>query len=197
MLSKLSRKWADWLVSNGADEENYEVYIYGAECFLNEIIADIIVFAIAFLIGRPLEMLIWQIFWLPLRVNLGGHHAKSHFMCIFLSTALAVGCVLLIPYVVLVPGIIWFEIGFGLLVSFLVAPVMHPNHPVSAERMQRFKRTGRMICVIEAVAILILFFSGLQWIAHSAALGLASAALLCCVGKLTNGRRLSSVAADS
>lgn len=192
MITKLAHRWADWLVQNGADADNRDVFIYGFECMLNEVIATVLVFAIAFIIGRPLEMLIWQVFWLPFRINLGGHHASSHFWCIFYSTALAVGCVLLVPLIQHYDFLIWIELAFSIFVAFVFAPVIHPNRLVSDERRRKFKKDGRIICVIEAAIIAALFFFAPAWLTHTAAIGMSSAAALCLIGKFTTPKVASA-----
>ena len=50
MITRTANKWADWLVANGAEPESHEIIVYGIECAFNEVIANLIVFAIAFII---------------------------------------------------------------------------------------------------------------------------------------------------
>lgn len=192
MFHRLAVKWANSLVNHGAEKENLDVMIYGFECALNEITATILVFAIAFIIGKPLEMLVWQMFWLPFRVNLGGHHASSHLWCIVYSTALAVGCVLLVPLLTLYSWIIWIEIIFSILIAFTIAPVVHPNRQTSDARRIKFKKYGRIICLIETGIIVVAFFLPIAtWFAQCAAIGMSSAALLCLIGKFTNPKAVT------
>ena len=77
MIHTFATVWANFLIRNGANKENKEILIYGMEAAINEILANIIVFSIAFILHVPLEMLIWQIFWLVLRVNLGKASPRS------------------------------------------------------------------------------------------------------------------------
>ena len=191
MISKAAAKWADWLVTNGAEPESREIIIYGIECAFNEIIANLIVFAIAFIIKMPLEMLVWQVFWLALRINLGGQHAKSHFACIVCSTLLAVVCVLLIPVIVLFPLLILIEILFSISIAFFVAPSIHPNRLISEGRILKVKKRGRVICIAESVIIFVLYFTFPAWVAHVATLGMFSAAVLCLIGKFTNKEKMA------
>lgn len=186
MIEHLAQKWSGWLIEHGADPDNRDVMIYGFECALNEITATVLVFAIAFIIGRPLEMLIWQIFWLPFRINLGGHHSNSHLWCIIYSTALAVGCVLLVPLLVLIPWIVWIEIAISIVIAFSIAPVIHPNRLVSDERKTKYKKYGRIICIVESAIIAMLVFTSPTWLAQTAGIGMGSAAILCLIGEFTN-----------
>lgn len=192
MIHETACKWASMLVERGGNRDNFDVLVYGFECFLNEVIATGLVFAIAFIIGKPLEMLVWQVFWLPFRLNLGGHHAANHFWCILYSTALAVGCVLLVPLLLPFSWIIWIEIAISLMIAFLVAPVIHPNRLVSEERIAKFKKAGRIICLVESIIILLLSFFAPVWLAQTAAIGMFTAAILCLVGKFTTPKATTS-----
>lgn len=174
------------MVVNGADADNHEIYAYGAECVLSEIIANITVFSISFLFGFPLEMLIWQLFWLPLRLYIGGFHSKvNHIICTIISTAIAVGSILVIPYVSTIGWIIWIEVGTSILITFSIAPIIHPNHPMSEKRVRKAKRYGRIICIIEVAAITLAYFLLPGWVSQAAALGMFMACVMCIIGKFT------------
>ncbi|WP_313527584.1 hypothetical protein [Anaerotignum sp.] len=40
MIIKIANTWAEWLVQNGANSDDHEIYAYGAECMLNELFSD-------------------------------------------------------------------------------------------------------------------------------------------------------------
>ncbi len=183
MLDKLANRIADHLIKDGASANDKEIIVYGIECTLNEIISNIIVFAIAFIMGKPLEMLIWQLFWLPLRVNIGGHHANSHIVCLIYSTLLAVGCVLLLPFIQDYPWILISEIAVTFVVSFLFAPFIHPNRQSSKAHTARIRRNGKIIAMIEIALIIVFYFTLPIWVSQIAGLGMSAAAILFIIGK--------------
>ncbi|MEG0681823.1 MAG: accessory gene regulator B family protein [Eubacterium sp.] len=183
-MERWIEKWADHLIENGADPKNKDVIIYGIEGAVSEILANIAVFTIAFLIGKPLEMLIWQIFWLPLRVNIGGHHAKHHITCLVYSTALAVGCVLILPYILNWAWLLIVEITITIIVSFFFAPYVHPNRPASDQHIQKIKKRGKLIAGIECFLIILFYFLLPIWVSYVAALGMFAATTLCIIGFL-------------
>lgn len=185
MIHTFATVWANFLIRNGANKENKEILIYGMEAAINEILANIIVFSIAFILHVPLEMLIWQIFWLVLRVNLGGHHANSHWACLTYSTVLAVGCVLLLPYITMWTWILPIEIILSLIVAFFIAPFIHPNRLSSEKHKLQVKKRGKIIALVESILIIIFYFIFPLWVAQVAALGMFSAAVLCIIGKIS------------
>lgn len=185
MITALAEAWTSWLIRHGASSENREVILYGMIAAINEILANIFVFTIAFLLNVPLEMLIWQIFWLALRVNLGGHHANSHLLCLIESTALAVACVLLLPYIVTYVWLIPAEIAITLIVAFFFSPFIHPNRQASEEHKNRVKKRGRITAVIQTILITLFYIIFPAWVAHISALGMFAATALCVIGKIS------------
>lgn len=182
MIHTLAEKWANCLAKNGAALENRDILIYGIECAINEVLANIIVFTIAFILHIPLEMLIWQIFWLLLRVNLGGHHANSHLTCLIYSTVLAVGCVLILPYISAYSWLLLIEIVVTLIVAFFFAPFIHPNRLISKEHKERVRKHGKITAVIECILIVIFYFIFPSWVAQVAAIGMFAATVMCILG---------------
>lgn len=182
MIHELSCNWANKLVKYGASAENEEVIAYGIECLLNEIIVDIIIFIFAFIIGRPLEMLVWNVFLLPMRYSIGGHHMSSHIKCIVSSTLWAAVCILIYPYLLGIPWLIPIEIALTLIIAFRFAPFVHPNHPMSDSHKAKLKRNGKIIAVIESAVIVVFCFFLPDWVAQVSALGMFSATVLCIMG---------------
>ncbi len=178
MLHEFATKLSDRLIDNGADPENKDVLIYGIECALNEIIANLLVFSIAFLIGKPLEMLLWQVFWLPLRINIGGQHAKSHLMCLISSTVLAVGCVLVLPFTLALWWLPFLAVTAAILIAFFFAPFIHPNRLMSDTHRAKVRTRGKIVAVSESAVLTLIFFYSPAWVVQIAALGMLAACAL-------------------
>ena len=149
MIIKIANTWADWLVTNGADADDHDVYVYGAEFILNEFISDFVLILTSLILHKVFEVIVWMIFFTPLRINLGGTHASSHFKCIFSSTILCYICIYISPLVVNYPVIIAVISVISLMTVFKIAPVVHPNHPVSETRMIKSRRLAKFIVCLE------------------------------------------------
>ncbi len=189
-MEKFASKLAERMIENGATSDK-DIIAYGIECTMSEVIANIIVFTIAFIIGKPLEMLIWQAFWLPLRVNIGGHHANSHTVCLIYSTALAVGCVLVAPFIESWFMLIVVEVVATLIVAFFFAPFVHPNHPASQQHISRVRKIGIFVALVESALIILFFLLLPLWVSQTAALGMFSATALCIIAHLQQNFRNS------
>ncbi|MDD3138471.1 MAG: accessory gene regulator B family protein [Lachnospiraceae bacterium] len=161
MIIKIANSWADWLVTNGADNDDHDVYVYGAEFILNEFISDFVLILTSLMLHKVFEVFVWMLFFTPLRINLGGTHASSHFKCIFSSTVLCYICIYTAPLVVNYPIIIAVISAISLLTVFKIAPVVHPNHPVSETRRLKSRRIAKVIVCLEVSisAIAYIFFS--------------------------------------
>lgn len=180
---------SSWLVRQGLPEAQKEIYSYGLECLTSELLTDILLFLAALFLHKIPEMLVWSFAFMLLRVNLGGLHASSHSRCIFYSTAIGIISVQIYPYFIgSLPVMIVISILVCLL-TFLIAPVIHPNHPVSAQREQSAHRLSVCISLSETCLLIILYFF-FPKMSSSIFLGLTSAGLLGGLGYMKS-RRLS------
>ncbi len=183
MTHEFAEKYVDKQIEKGADPEKREIMVYGVESTINEIIASGIIFAIAIIIGRPLEMLIWNLFMLPIRFSFGGHHLKTHLACLIYSVGIAVLCVMVYPLLLSFPWLIPAEIVTTMLVSIIIAPYIHPNHPVSSSYRAKLKKVCKIIAATESVIIILLFYFAEPWFVHIAGLGMITASIQCIIGK--------------
>lgn len=149
MIKKTAVRWADWMVENGAPEDQREIYRYGAECVINEVTSDLFLLILAFYLNRMWEMAVWIALFTVLRVNLGGFHASSHGKCVVCSTVAGVVCTFLYP--VFTGNLFLSAIcaGAGMGVVLGIAPVVHKNHPVSETKRASSRRWAIKLSLIE------------------------------------------------
>lgn len=151
---KMADKVVDWLLKNGADEDKARIYTYGAECFFNELLADLLLFLFALAVNRFFEAVIWLIAFTAVRVNSGGWHARTHTGCILISAATGGVCVLLTPVLAGVSAatvIACTAVSIGIIT--VIAPVTHINHPVSAAQKAGARRRAIGISCGEGILI--------------------------------------------
>ncbi|WP_442871677.1 accessory gene regulator B family protein [Anaerotignum sp.] len=60
----------------------------------------------ALLFHKTFEMILWMLFFTPLRVHLGGMHASSHLKCILSSILLSYLCIFSYPFVIEIPALV-------------------------------------------------------------------------------------------
>lgn len=183
-MSKVASILADRLVSFGLDDKNRDVYEYALECLLNSILAFGIILTVSAIIGRFAIALTWMMFFLPVRHTSGGLHAGSHIGCLALSLSIGIGCVLITPFLT---DMIWFMIIgviFSLIVIFLLAPVIHIDHPLSEQRIRKTRKTARYIICIESCLVILFNFVLPSRISIAAVLGILSATTSTLIGSI-------------
>lgn len=156
MIQKITRVWVDYMIRSGAHEEDRDIYEYGLECTLNELVSDIILLVAAIMLHRIWQMLLWIVVFNILRIHVGGYHAKTPTGCLVGSTLAGIVCVLAYPVFI---GQIWMAGGTMIacnIVIWMIAPVTHPNHPISEERLSLVRKRAKVIgMVLVAVVVLL------------------------------------------
>lgn len=184
MIIKFANTWADWLIQNGASRDDYEIYAYGAECMLNELFSDILLILTALLFHKTYEMILWMLFFTPLRIHLGGMHASSHLKCILSSILLSYLCIFTYPLVIGFPQIMGLILAISIFIVYKIAPVVHPNHPVSESRMIQMRKRALLILFIEIAIICITYGYFSKIVAGIATASIFSVCILAMLGKL-------------
>jgi len=184
-VEKLAKQVAQWIVNNGGKKENQKIYAYEIERIFNTLIIFGITIIFGIAVKKAVITLIWYLFFLPLRHTSGGIHAKSHLGCFAVSFLIGIGCIELNRFLA---GNIWFIVGgilFSIVSVFLFAPVIHPNHPLSKDRILKTKTVARIIVIIES-CVACIFFIGFKFnkICAAAVLGMLAATVSTFVGGL-------------
>lgn len=135
--------------------QDRELYTYGAEVFLLNLLNIVIAIGITILSGAWIHFLVFMLIFVPLRMCIGGYHAKSSQMCLIMSTLLYGASVALVKWL---PGMMqsrYFIAAFLFsTVSILIlAPVEHKNNPLG----KKAKKTNRLLSIIFAILDSIIF----------------------------------------
>lgn len=156
-MNKWAGRWVDYMILNGADEGKRAVYLYGMECFLNELVSNCLLLFCALLLHRIWEMLVWIVVFTSLRVNAGGIHASSHGACIGFSTL--TGCICVLAYPVFCRSFFLTAAcaGISIVIVLLFAPVIHKNHPVSDQKKKSARIWAISIAAADTIAVFILY----------------------------------------
>ncbi len=158
MITKLSHSLATYLSQNDGLSEKQNIYAYGIECFLNELISNILLLLCGVIINKTLPLFIWCISFTFIRINLGGFHASSHLKCILLGTFLGICSIFVNPlwglYYPLAPTICFI---FSLLLAIRYAPIIHKNHPIKNSQKQKARKKAIFFIIIESTLAIVLF----------------------------------------
>lgn len=162
MISKLAKNIAHFFVIQKITEESKEIiYAYGLELLISDVLNTIIVLLIALLSHTLPAVIVFVAVFMGLRQFVGGYHANSHLSCMF---------TLVIVMLVFSYGICniteklaqTFSISFtaiALPIIFCIAPVPHPNKPMSKEKGIRLRKRSYILAVtLSATVIALLVF---------------------------------------
>lgn len=157
--------FVEFLIQNGALDEKYrEDSIYGLTIVIEKIIAYMLLFCTAFLVGNLTGGIMFTVSFVILRQITGGFHAKTFLGCLIGSTI-----TLLLAIEILVPLAEQYTIIFGglLLLSvcciLLFAPVNHPDLLLTEEEERRHRSWGKGVLSVEMGIVALGYILQEQW----------------------------------
>ena len=162
MIKEFSDHLAHVIAVQTEDFASEEVTSYGIECLANELISDLILIAAGILLHQLVSVMVWLVTFTMVRIQIGGFHASTHARCIFIGSIIGILCIFLNSF--------WVE--YSLFYSLLVflfslytagryAPVVHPNHPVSAPLRRKAHFKALFFISVEGIAFFVL--RALNW----------------------------------
>jgi accessory gene regulator B len=165
MLSKIAKNVTYFFINHGIiQKEDEEVYIYGFELLISEIINWLICIVIAIATDMILETVFYMIAVMHLRETIGGFHAKSQWGCVIISSVVYVVC---LGVVYITPARLYVAFSMiGVLIHmglvFFIAPAAHPNKPFGSLREEQVfrKRSLRNSWIYSGFCII---FTFLPW----------------------------------
>lgn len=185
MIRIVSEKIVDLLMLHAGVKTDRDVYIYGLECFISELIGNLCLFIFAAFLGKLDEMLVWTISFLAIRTQLGGYHCSNHFRCLLFSTLLGISGMFLNTLWFRFPMLAFMIIFFCFLFIRKYAPIIHKNHPLSKSQRRHSKKYGIInFCAISFIAIILAVFKVSLY--SSLCSGIILATLLGCMQVILN-----------
>lgn len=156
MIETFSKCFANYLVTNGADSAKENIYAYGMECFLNEIISDFLLLFLGILFNRIFYIIVWCISFTIIRIFLGGFHASTHARCILIGTIIGI-CSFYINPIWNYPWIFILVFIYTLILAIFYAPIIHKNHPVSPKKKVKAKKKAIFFITLESCLAFLLY----------------------------------------
>ncbi len=188
MISKLAKNIAHFFVIQKIIEESKEIiYAYGLELLISDVLNTIIVLLIALFSHTLLAVIVFIAVFMGLRRFVGGYHANSHLSCMFTLTIV----MLIFSY-----GIcniseyaktcsISFVVS-ALTIIFCLAPVSHPNKPMSEEKSAKLKVESRFLAIILSLTVIVLLLFQYQNLSLYVSSGILLSAIAALFGHFLN-----------
>lgn len=189
MITKLAKGIAHFfVVQNITDETREVIYAYGMELLISDVLNAMIVLLIALISHTLPAVIVFIAVFMGLRQFVGGYHANSHLSCMF--TLIAV--MLIFSYGICnVSGklIWWLSTGFAALslpIIFSIAPVPHPNKPMSEEKGVKLKRRSRILVMLLSVGVVMLILFRFYELSLYVSSGMFLSAIAALLGRFLN-----------
>lgn len=189
MVSKLAKNIAHFFVVQKIVEKPKEaIYAYGMELLLSDVLNALIVLLIAIMSHTLPAVIVFATVFMGLRKFVGGYHANNHLSCMF--TLVVVMLIFSYGICKVSEKYAWMvSIGFvvsSIPVIFNLAPVPHPNKPMSDEKKVKLKRHSRIFTLLLSILVFLLIIFRLNTISLYVSSGIFLSALAAVMGKRLN-----------
>ena len=156
-MNYLSNKLTNYILIKGVIKKNdFEIYQYGFQRFLELSINIICSIIIAVLLDMEFECIVFFLFFIPLRSYSGGFHMEHYLSCLFLSCLSLTGILCIVKYFSLVPLFSCLMYFISLMVIKIIGSVDHPNRYVNEDDNLYFNKRTNIILLISF--IIFIFF---------------------------------------
>lgn len=173
-MDKLLKNVLSCMRTKGLLDENEEdVYRFGLECLLLEVVHYLSYIVIGFAMRMIMPMIVTAMVLIPLRRKSGGFHARTRSGCYLFSCSIVVAVCLLDKII--------FPLWLCTITTF--APIENENRTLDQEEQKKFRKQALIILVLADMAIIIshkIHIEVCQWLLN----GMIVAALLNLCGKI-------------
>ena len=189
MIAWLAKVIAHSFVVNHIVEESKEkIYAYGMELLISDVLNTVIIVCIASVFHMILETIIFMGMFIVLRYFVGGFHAKTHLTCMLTLVAVMVMFCLVVKFMpidyIKPIGIVGLILSLTIIVC--LAPVTHPNKPISAERKQHLRKLGLSVTTICVAVLLPGLYTPIQLYMFYGVCGVMLSAIMAVLGRFSN-----------
>lgn len=191
MISKLAKNIAHFFVVQKIVEEPKEaIYAYGMELLLSDVLNALIVLLISLISHTLPAVIVFTTVFMGLRKFVGGYHANSHLSCMF--TLVVVMLIFSYGICNVSEKYAWVvSIGFvaiSIPVVFTLAPIPHPNKPVSDVKKAKLKKRSRIFILLLSMLAFTLIIFRLNTISLYVSSGIFLSAFAAVMGRRLNRR---------
>lgn len=138
-------------------EDLKHIYIYGFKLFWSTILCIISILGTSILLGYWKSAIIFLIYFIPIRVTIGGYHAKNYQYCFLLTNFLAAFCVLIshyLAYFISNKYIAWILLVTLITYIWISAPVIPKKYLLSQERIKKNRKSIHNTLIIETILLI-------------------------------------------
>lgn len=192
MLEKTSMALTDFFCRKGAiDASKKPIFIYGFQLALSTLCSLVSISILSVCLGKPLSALLFFLVFFCMRLFSGGYHASSYRRCFLLTNGVYLAIVLFAGLFARTSSFLFhiaLQVAAGILI-FVLAPIRHPNHPLSEAVYQKNKKTARwMVILFELLLPLLYYLTGNLYLMSLFSASLMAVAILMIIPKFQERR---------
>ncbi len=192
MLERLSEKFAGKLIRAGIiSETDADVYVYGFFQLAMMLLNIVTTLLLGALFQLLIPCILLNLFYIPLRMNAGGHHANSPMRCYINSTIMIAALLAVIKWIPINPAVSAVFLAVSGIAIWILAPVEAENNPWDDAEKLVYRRRTQVILVIEAVVFAVSLISMKNWVPETIMLGVLTESLMLLLGVWVNHRNKS------
>lgn len=136
------------------NDDDIDVVKYGIEIVLLKILFFLTILLIGVITNNVVNILMFMLFYRPLRIYAGGYHAKTRIGCYFVSVLMLflmlIAVELISMFAVLTNAVYIIAIISGVTI-WILAPVETSNKTLDSVEKSRYRRISRVILLVEAI----------------------------------------------
>lgn len=160
MFKRISEDILFLLIRNKLlDIKRYDIYLYSIEIIMLNGSLLLSCFVISFLVGKLNHYVAFLIFFVPLRMLIGGYHCKTSercFLCSVVMYLLSIVATELMQRINAIYTITQIITALMAVIIIKYAPIINDNHPLDSYQITRNKKIAYGIITTDFVIYIIL-----------------------------------------
>lgn len=144
------------LMANLISDNETEMYNYGVQVLLEKVISYAAIFALAMIIHKFLEILLFSVSFSVIRKYSGGIHCKTFKSCLIISALVSFSGVELLPLIENNLSLYQGGVVMSIVILIIIGSINNPNIDWSEYEYKRARRLSRMTAVLEVSVLLLL-----------------------------------------
>lgn len=176
---------------NVINKEDKEIYLYGVEVFLNNILLMSSVIIVGVLVGQLKYTLLFVLCFPLIRSFTGGYHATKKWKCFVITHTIHLGIVFMWEWLKSSMSyyILLMFLFFSIAMVFCIDPIENKNNPKSIDTLYKHRYYGRwLMCILAIISLLgFCFIPMWQGIFFTLATIMFTAAFMMLVSYFENG----------
>lgn len=160
MIEKVSNRITDYFIENKyVDQEDRDIYLYGSEILVSEIICTVITLGIGIFLGIFVKTVLYLTIYTMIRVYAGGYHAMSHKMCITLFNVLYIcfSAVTELAFCLNISDFLCLVTIFAILIILRLAPVQDMRKVLDKSEIESYRKIARRRTVFWGVSVILAY----------------------------------------